>query len=162
MSSYDVETPPPPSAPPTVRRSDDERAMLLAFLADRDVHCPRCDYNLRSLSQPVCPECREELRLTVGVRKLQLHWLFITLAPGAFCMIAVGIFIVMSLIHGPPPPQLEIILLLLFLVASAATGVAIAVWHRGFLRLENATQCFWALAVWGFHLAVFAYMVLHA
>jgi len=136
--------------------------MLLAFLADRDVHCPRCDYNLRSLSQPVCPECREELCLTVGVRKLQLHGLLITLAPGAFCLIAVGIFIVMSLMHGPPPPQIEIILLLLFLVLSAATAVAIAVRHRAFLKLEYATQCFWALAVWGFHVAVFAYMLLHA
>src|SRR5687767_8462552 len=54
------------SAPPTVQRRADEVELLLAFVRDRDAHCPRCDYNLRNLTQPVCPECREELTLSVG------------------------------------------------------------------------------------------------
>ena len=47
----------------------EEIELLLRFIHERNVHCPRCDYNLRNLTQPVCPECREELRLTVGARR---------------------------------------------------------------------------------------------
>ena len=30
---------------------------LKAYLADRDVPCPGCGYNLRGVAEPVCPEC---------------------------------------------------------------------------------------------------------
>jgi hypothetical protein len=77
-----------PTAPPTVPRSRGEVAMLLEFLRDRDVHCPRCDYNLRNLTQPVCPECREELHLSVGQQRPRIGWLIAALAPGIFSGIA--------------------------------------------------------------------------
>lgn len=44
--------------------SDDES--LIAFLSERDVQCPVCQYNLRGLIRPRCPECGTALRLTVG------------------------------------------------------------------------------------------------
>jgi len=37
------------------KRSDD--AMLTAYLADRDVLCPNCEYNLRGVKANCCPEC---------------------------------------------------------------------------------------------------------
>jgi hypothetical protein len=92
----------PASAPPTAPHDRDHVAMLLAFVRDRDVNCPRCDYNLRNLTQPVCPECREALALKVGVQRIVLAWLLATLAPGIFCGIAVGVFFIMSLLHGFP------------------------------------------------------------
>lgn len=39
---------------------------LASYLADRDVPCPSCGYNLRNLAASNCPECGEplEVRLT--------------------------------------------------------------------------------------------------
>jgi hypothetical protein len=36
---------------------------LRVFLAERDVSCPHCGYNLRGLQSTVCPECRHALQL---------------------------------------------------------------------------------------------------
>lgn len=62
--------------------------MLLEFLRDNDAACPVCGYNLRALTRPICPECRQDLALTVGAKRIQLGWLIIALAPGLFSGIA--------------------------------------------------------------------------
>jgi hypothetical protein len=62
--------------------------LLLDFLRDNDAACPVCGYNLRGLTRPICPECRHDLVLHVGVTKLRLAWLLIALVPGFFCGIA--------------------------------------------------------------------------
>jgi hypothetical protein len=41
--------------------------LLKAFLCDRDVACPQCDYNLRNLHGSRCPECGEVLTLGVNL-----------------------------------------------------------------------------------------------
>lgn len=49
--------------------SHDERdSLLAAFLAQHDVACPDCDYNLRGLDKPRCPECGAALTVTVTLR----------------------------------------------------------------------------------------------
>jgi hypothetical protein len=35
----------------------DGSSSFARFLAEHDVHCPRCGYNLRGLSSAKCPEC---------------------------------------------------------------------------------------------------------
>jgi len=40
---------------------------LRDFLAQRDVACPGCGYNLRGLTGPRCPECHQALSLQVGL-----------------------------------------------------------------------------------------------
>ncbi|MEM9882485.1 MAG: hypothetical protein AAF800_06190 [Planctomycetota bacterium] len=45
----------------------DDAAALRGFVAERDVGCPSCDYNLRGLTGNVCPECGVGLRLRVGL-----------------------------------------------------------------------------------------------
>src|SRR4051812_47683066 len=40
---------------------------LQAFLAQRDVACPGCAYNLRDLQGQRCPECGNELTLAIGL-----------------------------------------------------------------------------------------------
>ena len=42
-------------------------AQLIEFVRDRDVACPSCDYNLRGLTQSRCPECGEQVGLTVAL-----------------------------------------------------------------------------------------------
>lgn len=39
---------------------------LIAFLRDRDEHCPSCQYILRRLTSSRCPECGQWLRLGVA------------------------------------------------------------------------------------------------
>ncbi|MGA2499887.1 MAG: hypothetical protein ABSH20_19290 [Tepidisphaeraceae bacterium] len=45
----------------------DDPDFLRQFLADRDMPCPSCGYNLRSLQSSRCPECGDELKLVVGM-----------------------------------------------------------------------------------------------
>ncbi|MCI0362731.1 MAG: hypothetical protein L0219_02550 [Phycisphaerales bacterium] len=152
-----------PGAPPASPRHPDDTAMLLSFVRDRDAHCPRCDYNLRNLTQPVCPECREELVLKVGVRKLRLHWLLLSLAPCAFCAIAMGIFVVMSVVHGPPRGlPIEGVLCLLFMTASGIGGAILASKLHAFLKLPEELQIGWAVGLWLVHLIIFAIVVYNA
>lgn len=51
----------PPSEP--VSHPDDS---VRAFLAARNVPCPGCNYNLRGVEQPVCPECGRGIELTIA------------------------------------------------------------------------------------------------
>ncbi|MEO1716444.1 MAG: hypothetical protein AAFR76_04970 [Planctomycetota bacterium] len=43
---------------------------LRAYLAERDVPCPRCGYNLRGVTEPVCPECEFSLTLELHGRNV--------------------------------------------------------------------------------------------
>ncbi len=71
--------------------------MLLECLRDHDAACPVCGYNVRSLTRPICPECRQELVLTVGVLRLRLRWLLAAVAPGFFSGIAACFVIIPNL-----------------------------------------------------------------
>lgn len=162
-----VEPPTTIEAPSAWPRESD--VMLLEFLRERDVACPRCGYSLRNLSRPVCPECEEPLQLQVGVQKIRVLWLFIALAPGAFCAIALGILGVMvgvmALVYGELPserPPLNIILTLGFFVASALHTILLARAHRRFLQLSIRAQLTWALATWAAHILAFITFVLTA
>jgi hypothetical protein len=44
-----------------------EPDLLPVFLAERDVACPSCGYNLRGLREARCPECGEAIALRVGL-----------------------------------------------------------------------------------------------
>lgn len=57
---------------------------LASYLRARDVTCPGCGYNLRGLSASVCPECRQELELRVGLAEPKLG-LWLASVVGAAC-----------------------------------------------------------------------------
>lgn len=46
--------------------------LLRMFLAQGDVPCPSCGYNLRGLAVPHCPECNQELTLRVNLAEPRL------------------------------------------------------------------------------------------
>jgi hypothetical protein len=159
-STYNAGT--APTSPPTVPQSPADAALLLEFVKDRDVLCPRCDYNLRNLTQPICPECREWLILKVGTQRTRVHWLLLSIAPGMFAAIAVLIFFVMSAIHGFPPMPLEGVAVMLFLGVSGVVAVTLAIKASWFLRRADQTQVIWAAVTWSIHLLAFAIFAVNA
>lgn len=86
---------PPDPANTTPIPPDDEQA-LIAFLAQREIPCPRCGYNLHALSTAQCPECGEGLVLKVGARQMRygayLTTLVAMLLPGGLGVLLVIAF----------------------------------------------------------------------
>jgi hypothetical protein len=130
--------------------------LLLEFLRDHDAPCPVCGYNVRALTRPVCPECRQELSLTVGATRLRLGWLFAAVAPGFFSGIA-AIFVLVPIVgrlalgDGRLSPAL--IALDLFGWCSGAFAVIIAVKRVRFIAQPRARQRTWAILIWFIHIA---------
>ncbi len=142
-----------PGGDPTEDRAS---AMLVTFLRERDVPCPRCSYNLRNLTKPICPECQEPLVLKVGGRTYPIRWLLATVAPGICTGITAGVMAVIFLIVGPPPfLPLAAILTGWFFVTSAAVAGAIILWSRRFIRQPQPRQVMWAVLLWVIHLCAF-------
>lgn len=135
-----------------------ETARLIDFLHERDVECPLCGYNLRNLTGSVCPECREELVLTVGIRKLRFGWLLVAVAPGIFSGIAALLLalpiIIVPLTGGGPAPWL-VIGVDGFGWTSGITALVLLHRRYSFLQLSMATQRFVALGIWLIHLGAF-------
>ncbi len=91
--------------------SDSEAGALKVYLADRDVSCPGCGYNLRGLPEPVCPECRQELRINVGLSESRMAELvtcaaFLFAGTGAGAAVLVTIAAIIAT-HGDGPSGRE-------------------------------------------------------
>lgn len=66
------------SPPPT---GSVERGLLRSYLANRDVPCPGCRYNLRALRGDRCPECGEAIVLRVHLAEPRLAVFLLGLIP---------------------------------------------------------------------------------
>ena len=151
-----------PSAPPTSVRDANEVELLLAFVRDRNVHCPRCDYNLRNLTQPVCPECREELALSVGARRPTFVWLIVAMAPGIFSGIAAFIllsavtiaFIAQGFQVGGSIPWQPVVLDG-FGWCSAIGMIVLFLRRHWFLKQSKGRQILIAASMWLIHVGFF-------
>ncbi len=141
----------------------DEVPLLLTFLRERDAACPLCGYNLRNLVRPQCPECRQDLVLSVGIKDLRLGWLVATIAPGIFSGIAAALLLIPIILvpllgRGGPAPG-HILGTDLFGWLSGLTAVALLKYRLTFLRLPRDVQRTWAIVAWGIHLAAFFVLV---
>ncbi len=153
-----------PAAPPTLRPRD---VMLLDFLQDHDAACPVCGYNVRALTRPVCPECRQELTLSVGAANLHLGWLFAAVAPGFFSGVAALFVLIPTLgrpLFGDGRWEPVMVGLDLFDWCSAIIAILLAR-RRGriwFLALPLAKQQMLAIMMWAIHIGAFGLFVLLA
>ena len=132
--------------------------LLLQFLDGRSVGCPRCGYDLRDLSRPVCPECGEELVLTVGRRHPNYELLIATLAPGIFSGIAGGLLLgplaFLTLFRSMRAP-LDVVAIDAFGLASGLGTLMLFIRRRRFMQQPRSRQILWVIAIWAIHLAAF-------
>ena len=142
---------------------DHDEGLLLAFLKGRDVHCPSCDYNLRDLSRPQCPECHEALALTVGLKRARFGWFLIAVTPGFFSGIAAVILLAPlagSLLLGQGTAPWVIWVTDAFGWVSVLAALVLVKYRFVFLRQPPARQRLWAAIAWAIHLAAFAVMLI--
>jgi hypothetical protein len=79
-------------------------ALLATFLADRDVPCPRCGYNLRTLLGTRCTECGAELQLGVSaVEPFLRPWIAATVVTSISSGIGVLFLAIIFGSAGLPP-----------------------------------------------------------
>jgi hypothetical protein len=136
-----------------------DTARLVDFLKDRDAPCPLCGYNLRNLAAAVCPECAQELRLTVGVRNVRFGWFLAAVTPFLFSGIAavvILIFLLAALVMGAEdevPPGL--ILLELIGFTSGSAGLVLILRRHRFLKARPQFQRTWAIGAWAIHILPF-------
>ena len=149
-----------PDAPGTGRA----RELLLEFLREHEAPCPLCGYNLKALTQPICPECGQELVLAVGAARVRLGWLFAAIAPGFFSGIAavlvlVPIVVVLAVGNRLPP---RIIAVDVFGWCSGVFAIMLAANRHRFLAQTRAAQRWWALGIWVVHAAALGLFIMNA
>jgi hypothetical protein len=137
-------------------------AHLLEYLRGRDVLCPLCGYDLRDLTEPRCPECRQDLALTVGVTRLRFGWLIVTIIPSMFSGIAAGLLLIPMLgvlFTGGERAPWPIVAAEIF--GWLSTIAALLLLHKRylFLRQPQAAQCGWAVGAWVVHVGAFVLLV---
>jgi uncharacterized paraquat-inducible protein A len=143
-------------------QANEETRLLLEFLHDRDATCPACGYNLRNLSRPVCPECRQDLTLTVGARRIRFEWLIVAIAPGIFSGITAGLLLGLSAfarLYDGTWPDWPFWALDAFGFASGAMSIFLFVSRYRFIRQRQSVQRAWALLIWAAHVLAFVALV---
>jgi hypothetical protein len=155
------------SAPQPRNQPANETRLLLDFVRERDIDCPRCGYNLRNLTRPICPECGNELHLKVGSARAQISIFLLTIVPGIFSAVAAVLItggtlysrLILGQTSRPPTPLWGA---LAFGWISTGMAVSLYVYRERYLRLSTAAQWTWAIIAWAVHLlafAVFAYFM---
>ncbi len=136
--------------------------MLLEFLRDHDAACSVCGYNVRSLTRPICPECRQELVLTVGVLRLRLGWLLAAVAPGFFSGIAACFVCIptVAIYFEDDIFLLPLVGAVLFGWCSGLFAIILAAKRNRFLAQSRTRQRWFALIIWMVHITAFVLLLI--
>ena len=151
-----------PDAVSTKPTSDRAQAMLLEFLRDHDADCPVCGYSLRALTRPVCPECNQDLVLTVGTARLRMGWLFVAIAPGFFAGIAACFVLIptLGIFFEDGIFLLPLVGAVLFGWCSGGFAIILAARRNRFISQSRSRQRWFALITWLVHFAALALSIL--
>lgn len=140
-------------------------ARLIAFLRDHSAPCPACGYDLKGLTTPVCPECRHDLVLTVGLARPRFGWLLVAMAPGMFSGVAgllvCGLIVLVLVTEGDLAPW-PVFLLAAFGLASGAAAIAMGARRHRLMALGHHAQFKLAAIAWSVHVLVFLIAVIWA
>ena len=137
----------------------DDPTGLRSWLADRDVPCPACGYNLRRLASDHCLECGRELRLGVSaVEPFLRAWLSLLVAvllpagTGLVLFVALGYAVATAglwpLMRDGWQLPVGPTLVLLHVMGSVPVSILTPVGRRRLLRWPRPTQAGVATAAW--------------
>ena len=120
-----------------------EAELLQAWLSSRDVPCPVCGYNLRSIEAANCPECGAKLDLRVGSTDLKIGlWLVgvisLTLPLGFIGLFAI-IYVLPMVLSGVA--RAEPLSFFIFVAIITVIGVGYVLLLR---RLIRRRKKFWS------------------
>ena len=124
-----------------------QERLLCELLAHTDQACPRCGYLLRGLRRPYCPECGDELRLTIALAEPRLAGYIALLAAWSVGLGSSGLFGAIALLEAPSHWWSSLCgrLLMTLLLLSAASLAATIIGRRRIRRLPPRTQLMLAL-----------------
>ena len=125
----------------------DDTPLLTQFLADRDVTCPRCGYNLRGGASSACPECGDGLQLQVGLVYPRMAAYITTLVATSVGLGGSALFCCMAAVAADRRwwAETTAILLLIQLGAAAAALTLLLLMRRRFRRSRRSVQ--WLICV---------------
>ena len=98
--------------------------LLMRYLAEREAACPVCKYDVRGLTEPVCPECGDTLILSLRATSPRQGWWIAGLVAWAAGSGLFGILLVMLLPSSSVSLKYEWTLWLGALVS----GVGLTLW----------------------------------
>ncbi len=140
--------------------SESEAGALKVYLVDRDVSCPGCGYNLRGLPEPVCPECRQELRISVGLSESRMAELvtcaaFLFAGTGAGAAVLITVAVLVATHGGGPNGREAVVFIWLPLGCFVSCGIAAASlarahgrqWFRGLSTGARASVILGSIAL---------------
>jgi hypothetical protein len=118
--------------------------LLEQFLSERDVVCPGCSYNLRDLKSDRCPECGDELTLTLRLvepRQASLITGLVGLSAGCGFggLLLLYAAISVALRGDQVPPQVYWVNGIGLIIHVAAVVLWVRHWHR-IRRLRATTR----------------------
>lgn len=121
--------------------SDDPTQLLLTYLHERDVPCPRCTYNLRSAAQPRCSECG--LPIELGVRATIIitgHWVAAMTIYGSSALLGL-FFITLVMKAGWPEDRFSVTnAVLIGYMLHIPLAIVLLISRRRFVRVPAAVQ----------------------
>ncbi len=137
--------------------SDDD--WLRDYLAERDVPCPVCSYNLRGISQPRCPECGHRLKVGVHTAEpMSKSWLTMVLllclgaGLGVFALLEWVRILLLAIIEGyyVIPEMIQdgtgtlILLSMVIYTACIPAAITAILTRRRFVRMTRDQQSAYA------------------
>ena len=126
----------------------DDKPLLTQFLADHDVPCPRCGYNLRGGASSACPECGDRLQLQVGLVYPRMTAYITTLVTISVGFGGSALFCCLAANQAPSDwwGEITATLLLIQLCGSAAALTLLLLMRRRFRRSRRSVQWMICLA----------------
>jgi hypothetical protein len=134
-------------------------ASLEHFLAERDVACPGCGYNLRNLTSNRCPECAREIRLAIHLVEPRQGWVIagvIGLSAGlglSGLLVVYAIIMMLRIGHAPPGKFFGI-----NACGAVIFGALLVSWLRNWSRLRRMPRRLQLVLVIGTWIAAFVFV----
>lgn len=122
--------------------------VLLDLVKDRDMECPVCEYNVRNLTSPRCPECGTRLVLRLGLKEAGVKAWVAALVPLLLCA-GIGCYIVVMLTLTRAWPSGKMLPVMTCFVLSILPAGGTLLGRRRFYQCGGWTRALWVATAWG-------------